>query len=173
MEVTRMSTISSTPTASEVSAAIAQSAAVQLSVINTLASMGGNSAAPSTYNFADLLSAFQQTTPSTSGNATTGAQAAQNAFLGVEYAITQTLSSLLSGSSPDTSNADIFSLVNPAGTSATNGLFGSSSGTFLNGFTGSTSAEVAHYAVLNAQYAVSQALNSLTSSSSPKSSSGA
>jgi hypothetical protein len=167
-----MSAISNVPTPGEVSAALAQSAAVQLSVINTLASMGGNSSTPSTYNFADLLSSFQQATSGTTNNATTGTQAAQNAFLGVEYAISQTLSSLLSGSSPDTSNSDIFSLVNPAGTSATNGLFGSSSGTFLNGFTGSTSAEAAHYAVLNAQYAVSQALNSLTSSSSPKSSSG-
>lgn len=157
-----MTTISSSPTPAEVSAALAQSAATQLAVINTLGSLGGNS--PSTYNFADLLSSFQQTAPSATNNATTGAQAAQNAFLGVEYAISLTLSSLISGTTPDTSETDIFTLINPAGTAGANGLFGSPPGSFLGGFTGSTSAEAAHYAMLNAQYAVNQTLGSLMAS---------
>lgn len=161
-----MSAVSSVPTPGAVSAALAQSAAAQLGVINTLASLGGNSSSPSTYSFADLLISFQQATPATSNNAVTGAQSAQNAFLNVEYAITQTLSSLMYGSSPDSSGTDIFSLINPAGTSASNGLFGSSSGTFMNGLVGSTSAQASQYAVLNAQYALTQALSSMTSSSS-------
>lgn len=157
-----MSAVSSVPTPGAVSAALAQSAAAQLAVINTLASLGGNASASSTYNFADLLNSFQQTVPGTSTSAGSGAQSAQNAFLNVEYAITQTLSSLLSGSAPDTaSGTDIFALMNPTGTSGSNGLFGSSPGAFLNGFTGSTSAEAAHYAILNAQYAMNQALGTL------------
>jgi hypothetical protein len=156
-----MSTISSSPTPAEVSAALAQSAAAQLSVINTLASLGSNSTTSANYNFADLLSSFQQTVTGSTNNAATPTQSAQDAFLSVEYAITQTLSSLISGSSPDTSNTDIFSLVNPTGATGKNGLFGSPNGLFLNGFTGSTSAEAAHYAVLNAQYAVNQTLGTL------------
>jgi hypothetical protein len=159
-----VSTISSSPTPAEVSAALAQSAAAQLAVINTLASLGSNSTTSANYSFADLLSSFQQTVAGSTNNATTPAQSAQGAFLSVEYAITQTLSSLISGSSSDTSNTDIFSLVNPTGASGSNSLFGSTSGSFLNGFSGSTSAEAAHYAVLNAQYAVNQALGSLTAS---------
>jgi hypothetical protein len=167
-----MSAVSTVPTPGAVSTALAQSAAAQLAVINTLASLGGNSSASTTYDFAYLLNSFQQTVPGTSNNATTGAQSAQNAFLNVEYAITQTLSSLLSGSTPDTaSNTDIFSLMNPTGTSGSNDLFGSSPGAFLNGFSGSTSAEAAHYAVLNAQYAMNQALGSLAFNSPPNSSS--
>jgi hypothetical protein len=156
-----MSAITGVPTQSEINAALAQSAVAQLAVINTLASLGSNSTTSANYNFADLLSSFQQTVPGTTNNAATPPQSAQDAFLSVEYAITQTLSSLISGSSPDTSNTDIFSLVNPAGVSGNNGLFGSQNGTFLGGFTGSTSAEAAHYAVLNAQYAVNQTLGSL------------
>jgi hypothetical protein len=162
-EVTTMSAVSSVPTPGAVSAALAQSAAAQLAVINTLASLGGNSSSPSAYSFADLLISFQQATPATPNNAATGAQSAQNAFLNVEYAITQTLSSLMYGSSADSSGTDIFSLMNPAGTSATNGLFGSSSGTFMNGLVGSSSAQAAQYAVLNAQYALTQVLSSMTS----------
>ncbi|MDO8989754.1 MAG: hypothetical protein Q7U91_08975 [Sideroxyarcus sp.] len=159
-----MTTISSSPTPAEVSAALAQSAATQLAVINTLASLGGNSSAPSDYSFADLLSSFQQTAPSATNTATTGAQAAQNALLGVEYAISLTLSSLISGTTPDASETDIFTLINPAGTTGTNGLFGAQPGSFMGGFTGSTSAEAAHYAMLNAQYAVNQTLGSLMAS---------
>jgi hypothetical protein len=160
-----MSAVSSVPTPGAVSAALAQSAAAQLVVINTLASLGGNSSSPSAYSFADLLISFQQATPATPNNAATGTQSAQNAFLNVEYAITQTLSSLMYGSSPDSSGTDIFSLMNPAGTSATNGLFGTSSGMFMNGLAGSNSAQAAQYAVLNAQYALTQALSSMTSGS--------
>jgi hypothetical protein len=109
--------------------------------------------------------------PGTTNNAATPAVSAQNAFLSVEYAITQTLGSLISGSSPDTSNTNIFSLVNPTGVSANNGLFGSPNGAFLSGFTGSTTAEAAQYAVLNAQYAATQALNSLSANPSTNSSS--
>jgi hypothetical protein len=156
-----MSTISPTPSA--VSAAIAQAAATQLAVINTLASLGGNSSTPSTYSFADLLISLQQTVPATSNNATTGAPSAQDAFLGVEYAISQTLSSLVSGSSPNSTSTDIFSLLYPAGTAANTGLFGTSPGAFMNGFTGSTSAQAAQYAALNAQYALNLTLASLTS----------
>jgi hypothetical protein len=159
-----MSAISGIPTQNEINAALAQSAAAQLAVVNTLASLGSNSTTSANYSFADLLSAFQQTVPGTTNNAATPAQSAQDAFLSVEYAITQTLGSLLSGSSQDSSNTDIFSLVYPTGVSGNNGLFGSTNGAFLNGFTGSTSAEAAHYAVLNAQYAVNQALGSLTTS---------
>lgn len=162
-----MSAVSSVPAPEAVSAALAQSAAARLAVINTLASLGGNSSSPSAYGFADLLISFQQPAQAASSNADNVPQTARNAFLNVEYAITQTLSSLMYGSSPDSSGTDIFSLINPAGTPATNGLSGSSSGTFMNGLTGSSSAQAARYAAINAQYAVNLALGSLTSGSSP------
>jgi hypothetical protein len=152
---------------------LAQSAAIQLSVINTLTSLGGNSSAPSIYDAAGLLSSFQQPTPGTTNIATSSTQAAQDAYLQVQYAISQTMASLVSGTSQDSSSQDIFSLVNPAGTSNTSGLFGSSSGTLLNGATSTTTAQAALYAAINAQYAISQTLGSLTSGSSSKSSTGA
>lgn len=170
-----MSTISSVstngygynaPASSAVSAALAQSAATQLSVTNTLASLGSNSSAPLTYNAAGLLSAFQQTVSNTSNNTTTKEQSAQNAFLQVEYAISQTMNSLISGSSSNANTSDISSLFNLSGTSDTNGIFGSPTGSLLSSSTGSTSAQAAQYAVINAQYAVTQALGTLTSSPS-------
>ena len=89
------------PTNSAVSAALAQVAATQLSVMNTLVSLGSNdSSSPLTYTAAGLPGSLQQTTSGTTGSATTNAQAAQNAYLEVQYAISQTLSSLVSGTSP-------------------------------------------------------------------------
>jgi len=157
------------PATSTASAALAQSA-TRLAVTDTLASLGSSSPSPLTYNAAGLLSSFQQATSNTSN--TTPAQAAQNALLQVEYAITQTMDSLISGTSSNSSSTDISPLFSLPGTSNTNGLSGNS---LLNGATstsGSNSAQqAAQNAVLSAQYAVAQALNSLTSGSSSNSSS--
>lgn len=154
------------PAKSAASAALAQSAATQLSVIGTLTSLGGNSSAPTIYDAAGLLSSFQQPASGTGGGTTSGTQNAQDAYLQVQYAISQTLASLVSGTSQDVSNQDIFALVNPAGPSSTSGI-----GTLLNGANATTTAQAAQYAALNAQYAITQALGSLTTSASIRSSS--
>jgi hypothetical protein len=158
------------PTSNAVSAALAQSAATKLSVINTLTSLGGNSSSPLTYDASGLFGAIQQT-PSSTAN-TTPAQAAQNAYLQVEYAITQTMGSLISGSSSNSSSTDVSPLFTLPGTTGTSGLFGSS---LPNGTTsttgGATAQQSAQNAVLAAQYAITQTLGSLTSGSSSNSSS--
>ena len=157
----------SAPANGAVSAALAQVAATQLSVMNTLVSLGSNdSSSPLTYTAAGLLGSLQQTTSSTTGSATTNVQAAQNAYLEVQYAISQTLSSLVSGSSPNSSGSDLSSLFNLAGTSDVNNLFGSPTGSLLNTSTGNSSSQAAQFAVINAQYALTQALASMSSSSS-------
>jgi len=176
-EVTFMSTISAvsaasvyannTPANSAVSAALAQVAATQLSVMNTLVSLGSNdSSSPLTYTAAGLLGSLQQTTSGTTNSATTNVQAAQNAYLEVQYAISQTLSSLVSGTSPNSSGSDISSLFGLPGTTDANNPLGSSLGSLLNTSTGNSSTQAAQFAVINAQYALTQALGSLTSSSS-------
>ena len=158
------------PTTDPTSAPSVQATAAQLAVIETLTSLGSSSPSPLTYNAAGLLSTLQQGTSNTSN--TTPAQAAQNALLQVEYAITQTMDSLISGTSSNSSSTDITSLFSLPGTAATSGLLGNS---LLNGIapaTGGTSAQqTAQNAVLSAQYAVTQALASLTSGSSGNSSS--
>ncbi len=158
------------PATNAVSAALAQSAATQLSVISTLTSLGSNSSSPLTYDASGLFGSLQQATSNTAN--TTPAQAAQNAYLQVEYAISQTMDSLISGSSSSSSGTDISSLFSLPGTTGANSLFGS---VLPNGFTsatGSTSAQqAAQNAVLSAQYAITQALGSLTSGSSTNSSS--
>jgi hypothetical protein len=172
-EVTFMSTISAvssasayannTPANSAVSAALAQVAATQLSVMNTLVSLGSNdSSSPLTYTAAGLLGSLQQTTSGTTGSVTTNAQAAQNAYLEVQYAISQTLSSLVSGTSANASSSDFSSLFSLPGTTDANNPLGS----LLNTSTGSTSTQAAQFAVINAQYAMMQALGSMTSGSS-------
>jgi len=172
-EVTFMSTISpvsapsayanTTPANSAVSAALAQVAATQLSVMNTLVSLGSNdSSSPLTYTSAGLLGSLQQPTSGTTGSATTNAQAAQNAYLDVQYAISQTLSSLVSGTSSNASGSDISSLFSLPGTTNTSNTYGP----LLNTSTGNTSTQAAQFAVINAQYAMNQALGSMTSSSS-------
>ena len=151
------------PTNSAVSAALAQVAATQLSVMNTLVSLGSNdSSSPLTYTAAGLLGSLQQTTSGTTGSATTNVQAAQNAYLEVQYAISQTLSSLVSGSSQNSSGSDISSLFNLQGTSNSSNSLGS----LLNTSTGNSSTQAAQFAVINAQYALTQALSSMTSGSS-------
>ena len=152
-----------TPANSAVSAALAQVAATQLSVMNTLVSLGSNdSSSPLTYTAAGLLGSLKQPTSGTTGSATTNAQAAQNAYLEVQYAISQTLSSLVSGTSPNSSGTDISALFSQPGTTNTSNTFGP----LLNTSTGNTSTQSAQFAVINAQYAMNQALSSMTSSSS-------
>lgn len=159
------------PATNAVSAALAQSATTQLSVISTLTSLGSNSSVPLTYNAAGLLNTFQQATTSNTSN-TTPAQAAQNAYLQVEYAISQTMDSLISGNSSSSSGTDLSSLFSLPGTTGTSSLFGSSFPNGITSATGSTSAQqAAQNAVLSAQYAITQALGLLTSGSSSNSSS--
>jgi hypothetical protein len=156
-----------TPANSAVSAALAQVAATQLSVMNTLVSLGSNdSSSPLTYTAAGLPGSLQQTTSGTTGSATTNAQAAQNAYLDVQYAISQTLSSMVSGTSQNSSSSDISSLFSLPGTTDTSNPFGSSLSALLNTSTGNSSTQASQFAVINAQYALTQALSSMTSSSS-------
>jgi hypothetical protein len=155
------------PATDPTSAPSVQAAAAQLAVMETLTSLGSSSPSPLTYNAAGLLSTLQQGTSNT-----TPAQAAQNALLQVEYAITQTMDSLISGTSSNSSSTDITSLFSLPGTAGTGGLLGNSLPNGIAQTTGSTSAQqAAQNAVLSAQYAVTQALNSLTSGSSSNSSS--
>lgn len=167
--VTATGTYGYTATATDpISAPSVQLAAAQLAVTETLASLGSNTSSPLTYNAAGLLNSLQQTTSNTSN--TTPAQAAQNALLQVEYAITQTMDSLVSGTSSNSSSTDTSPLFSLPGTVGANGLFGNS---LLNGATstpGSSAQQTAQNAVLSAQYAVTQALSSLTSGSSSNSS---
>lgn len=158
------------PAANAVSAALAQSAATQLSVISTLTSLGGNSSSPLTYDESGLFGAIQQAPSSTTN--TTPAQAARNAYLQVEYAIMQTTGSLISGSSSNSSNSDVSPLFTLPGTAGTSGLLGSSLPNGTTSTTGvATAQQAAQNAVLAAQYAITQALGSLISGSSSNSSS--
>jgi hypothetical protein len=158
------------PTTDPTSAPSVQAAAAQLAVIETLTSLGSSSPSPLTYNAAGLLSTLQQGTSNTSN--TTPAQAAQNALLQVEYAITQTMDTLISGTSSNSSSTDTSPLFSLPGTVATSGLLGNALPNGIAPATGSTSAQqAAQNAVLSAQYAVTQALASLTSGSSSNSSS--
>jgi hypothetical protein len=95
---------------------------------------------------------------------TSSAQAAQNAYLEVEYAITQTLGSLMSDSSTNSANSDLSSLFGLAGTADINSLFGSTPNSLLA--VGNSRTQAAQYAAINAQFALNQTLNSLTTSSS-------
>lgn len=159
-----------TPATDPTSVASLQSAAAQLAVTDTMASLGSSSTSPLTYNAAGLLNSFQQATSNTSN--TTPAQAAQNAVLQVEYAITQTMDSLISGTSSNSSSTDITSLFSLPGTAGTGSLLGSTLPNGTTSTTGNISAQqAAQNAVLSAQYAVTQALDSLTSGSSTNSSS--
>lgn len=128
--------------------------AAQLSAITTLT--GGNSASPLTYNASGLPGTLQPPAAITSNTAATPAEAAQNAYLQVEYAISQTLGSMISGASSDASNSDLSSLFGLTAPAGINSLPGSTSTT-------GTSAQAAQYAAINAQFALTEALNSMTS----------
>lgn len=137
---------------------------IQLSAITTLTSSGNNPASPLTYNATGLFGTPAQTASASASNTPVSAtQAAQNAYLQTQYAVSQTLASLLTDSSTsNTANQDIFSQLYPA-TAGINGLTGTSSSdllTLLNG--GNSGTQNAQYAYLNAQYALNQALASLT-----------
>lgn len=106
-------------------------------------------ASPLTYNTAGLLNSFAQ---ASSGTKTT-VQAAQNAYLSAQTAVSQALDSLMSGSSSSTSGTDIFG----ASTTA-NDPTGLSS---LVANTGAP-ATTAQNAYLAAQNAVTQAQNSIS-----------
>ncbi len=149
--------------------ASAQLAASQALVTSTLVSLGNAPASALTYNAAGLLNSFQQATSNASTNTTTSAQTAQNAILEAQNIITQTLNSLASGSSANTTatSTDIYSLLGLNGTSGSNNASGLVQGPLLNtSTTGSAKAQAAQNAFLVAQYAVTQALTSLASSSS-------
>lgn len=132
--------------------------AAQLSAITTLTSSGNSPASPLTYNASGLPGSLQPLA-TTSNAATTPAQAAQNAYLQVEYAISQTLASMISGSSSDSSNSGLSSLFGLAGSAEINNLPGSTSATGAR-------TQAARYAAINAQFALTQALNSPTSGTS-------
>ncbi len=139
----------------------AQLAAAQAAVTETLASLGSSSSSPLTYNATGLLGSLQQTTSVASN--TTPAQAAQNALLQVEYAITQSMDSLVSGTSTDSSNTDTSPLFSLPGTAATSGMLGNPLLNSTTSASGVSAQQAAQNAALNAEYAVTQALNSLTS----------
>lgn len=96
-------------------AGVAQ-AAIPSSVENIFASLEGNSSLPLTYNAAGLLNSFQQAISAKSTTTTTSAQAAQQAILAAENVITETLNSLSSGSSPNSSASDNSALFSLHGT---------------------------------------------------------
>jgi len=144
-------------------------------VASSYATFGGNSPLPLTYNAAGLLNAFQQATSAKPSAGKAGLQAAQQAVFAAKNAITETLNSLSSGSSPNNSstsdNSALFSL--PGISSATN-PFGLAQGSLSKSATnastaGSSSAQAAQQAVFAAENAVTETLNSLLSGSSPNS----
>jgi hypothetical protein len=134
---------------------------IQLSAITTLTS-SGNTASPLTYSATGLFGTQPQTAPA-SNTPVSATQAAQDAYLQTQYAVNQTLASLLTDSSTsNTANQDIFSQLYPAA-AGINGPTGTASSdllSLLNG--GNSGTQNAQYAYLNAQYALNQALASLT-----------
>jgi hypothetical protein len=146
----------------------------QLSLESTLVSLSNGASSPLTYNAAGLISALQPTTPSSVANATSGVQAAQDAVLAAENLITQTLSALTSGTTSNSSSSDISSLFALTGTTATNYIYGSTLDSLLNPTNNNAStnipgAQSAQDAILNAQYALNQALASLAANSTSNS----
>lgn len=142
----------------------AQAAAIQSSLVSTLVSLGNNNSSSAlTYNAAGLLSSFQPV--STNTTAISSAQSAQNAVLAADNAITQTLSSLASGSAAKQTSTDIYSLLGLTTAAGSDNFLGLTQGSLLNStVTGGSKAQTSQSAVLAAQYAVTQTLNSLTAS---------
>ncbi len=143
----------------------AQAAAIQSSLVSTLVSLGNNNSSSAlTYNASGLLSSLQPA----SSNATTAisrAQSAQNAVLAADNAITQALSSLASGSAAKQTSTDIYSLLGLTTAAGSGNFLGLTQGSLLNStVTGGSKAQTSQSAVLAAQYAVTQTLNSLTAS---------
>lgn len=134
----------------------AQTAAAQPPV-NTFTASGSSSSTPLTYNATGLLASSRTTA------ATTSAQAAQQAFFAAENVVTQTLNSLASGTSSSPSGSDTSSLFSLPGTTGTSDPFGLSQAALPNTKAGNSSAQNAQNAVLAAQNAVTDTLNSLAS----------
>ena len=155
-------------------AVVAQSAASLSPVKSTLASLGSSPSLPLTYNAAGLLNSFQQATPAKSTTATTSAQAAQDAILATENAVTETLNSLVSSLSSNSSTSDTSALFGLPGTSAVNNPFGLAKGSSPTSTStaGSSGAQTAQNAILAAENAVTETLNSLVSGLSSNSSTG-
>jgi hypothetical protein len=181
--VTAMSTVSSVSTSnaygyslaltgagvaasSSANAVKAQVAAIQSSLVGTLASLGNNNSSSAlTYNAAGLLNTFQQVQSNQTAVGTTSAQAAQNAILAANNTITQTLSSLASGSSSKQTSSDLYSLLGLTAASGSSNSLGLSQGSSLNTTAAAgTKAQASQNAVLAAQNVVTQTLNSLLTS---------
>lgn len=143
------------------------------SLENSLVSLGGNPTSPLTYNAAGLLNSFQQAASAKPATATTSMQAAKQAILTAENAVTEALNSLTSGSSPNSSASDNSALFSLPGTIATNNQLGLAQGLLSKPAntpaSGSTSAQTAQQAVIAVENAITETLNSLTSGSSPNS----
>ena len=154
-------------------AGVAQSTSLS-SVENTLASLGGSSSSPLTYNATGLLNSLQQATSAKATTATTSVQAAQQAVLAAENVVTETLNSLTSGSSSNSSTSDNSALFGLPGASGTSDPFGLAQGSLSKPATntspaGSSGAQAAYDAVLAAENVVTETLNSLASGSSSNS----
>lgn len=142
----------------------AQAAAIQSSLVSTLVTLGNNNSSSAlTYNAAGLLGSFQPASSNTT--AISKARAAQNAVLAANNAITQTLGSLASGTSAKQTSTDIYSLLGLTTAAGSGNSPGLTPGSLLNTtVTGGTQAQTSQSAVLAAQNAVTQTLNSLAAS---------
>jgi len=116
-----------------------------------------NTATPLTYNAAGQFSASQQANTVPPPAQQTSAQAAHQAVLAAENVVTQTLNSLASGSSSNSSNSDTSSLFNLPGTSSSNQA-APTPATSSN-----SSSNNAQNAIVSAQNAVTDTLNTLAS----------
>ncbi len=108
------------------------------SLTSVFTALSGNSPAPLTYNAAGML------------GSTTSAQAAQNAVIAAQNAMTQTLDSMMSGSQTKSSAADLFGSGTPPEQTAAPQA------------TGKMTAQTAQQAYLDAQNVITQSLNSIT-----------
>ena len=145
-------------------AGVAQAAASLPSVENTSASLGASPPLPLTYNASGQLNSLPQAAPAKSTAATTSVQAAKDAILAAENAVTETLNSLISGPSSNSSAPDTSALFGLPGTSAVNNPLELAKGSLLNASTnGSSGAQTAQNAILAAENAVTETLGSLVS----------
>jgi hypothetical protein len=174
--------VSQKPNAQNSNAVTAQSASSLSALESVFASSGSGLSLPLTYNAAGLLNSSGQATALTP--AKTSAQAAQNAVLAAQNVVTQTLGSLFAGSSPnadDSSNSSgsavssLLGLPGTLGTSGSNDPFGSLQNPLLNtpssaSAKSGSAAKTVQDAVLAAENAVTNTLDSLTSGSSAHSS---
>ncbi|MDX8400098.1 MAG: hypothetical protein R8K20_07595 [Gallionellaceae bacterium] len=150
----------------------------QSALESVVATLGNSASTPLTYNASGLFKSPQPAAASSPNTASTSAQAAKDAVFAAENVVTNTLNSLLSGSSADSSSSssDFLAPFSSPGTSASNSNdpFGSPQSASLNSpntpsTAGGNTSQTIQEAVVASQNVVTNTLNSLGSASSSSS----